>query len=61
MEKVLPYLKFVVAIVGAAVTTALTLTTIEAPEYKWLMIASSILTAIAVYAVPNKPAVTPTP
>lgn len=54
MDKILPYMKFVVAIVGAGVTSALTLTPTDVPEFKYLTIASAVLTAIAVYATPNR-------
>lgn len=55
MDRILPYLKFVVAIIGAGVTSALTLTLPDDPAFKYLTIASAVLTAIAVYATPNKP------
>lgn len=48
------YAKFIVAILGAAVTTALTIWTTGTAE-NWLVIASSVLTAITVYSVPNTP------
>ncbi len=54
MDKILPYMKFVVAIVGAGVTSALTLTAPDAVEFKYLTIASAVLTAILVYVVPNQ-------
>lgn len=54
MEKVLPYAKFVVSIIGAGITSALSLATPDAPEFKYLTIASAIVTAILVYAVPNR-------
>lgn len=57
MEKVLPYLKFVVAIVGAGVTSALTLVAPDTDLFKVLTVVSAVLTAVAVYVVPNKPAV----
>lgn len=53
MDKFLPYMKFVVAVIGAGVTSALTLTLPEDPAFKYLTIASAVLTAIAVYATPN--------
>lgn len=56
MNKVLPYMKFVVAVIGAGVTSALTLTPSDVPEFKYLTIASAVLTAIAVYATPNRTA-----
>lgn len=55
MDQILPYMKFVVAVIGAGVTSALTLTLPEEPAFKYLTIASAVLSAILVYAVPNKP------
>lgn len=55
-----PYAKFVVGILGAIVTTLLEVLP-QPPD--WLVIVSSVLTAVAVYVVPNastKPA-RPTP
>lgn len=54
MEKILPYMKFVVAIVGAGITSALTLTPSDDPMFKYLTIASAVVTAIMVYATPNR-------
>lgn len=50
------YLKFIVAVIGAALTAAAT----AFPDSTWLdtwgPIISAVLTAAAVYAVPNSPA-----
>jgi hypothetical protein len=45
-----PYLKFVVGVVGAIVTSLLGV--LPQPPH-WLVVASSVLTALAVYVVPN--------
>jgi hypothetical protein len=54
MTRVLPYLKFGVAIFGAVVSTAL----VQFPDNRsvqtWGPIVASIVTALGVYAVPNK-------
>ena len=54
MTKVLPYLKFGVAIAGAVVTTALTQYPDNHSVQTWGPIAASIVTALGVYTVPNK-------
>ena len=54
MDKLLPYAKFVVAIIGAGITSALTVVGPDEPLFKILTVASAICTAIAVYAVPNQ-------
>lgn len=54
MSKVQPYLKFVVAIIGAVVTTALTQYPDNHAVQTWGPIVTSILTAAGVYATPNK-------
>lgn len=54
MDNVLAYAKFIVAIVGAGVTSALTLTAPDTDVFKYLTIASAVISAILVYAVPNK-------
>lgn len=46
------YAKFIVAVLGAIVTTALTIWTHGDVE-NWLVLASAALTAITVYGVPN--------
>lgn len=56
MDKILPYMKFVVAIVGAGITSALTLTSSDDPMFKYLTIASAVITAVMVYATPNRAA-----
>jgi len=48
------YAKAIVATIGAGVTAALGLVTPDDPAYMWLVIASAMLTAVAVYVVPNK-------
>lgn len=53
MDKLTPYMKFVVAVIGAGITSALTLTLPEDPAFKYLTIASAVVSAIAVYVVPN--------
>lgn len=45
-----PYAKFVVGVVGAVVTTLLQVLP-QPPD--WLVIVSSVVTALAVYVVPN--------
>lgn len=54
MDKFLPYMKFIVAVIGAGITSALTLTPVDDPAFKFLTIASAVVTAIAVYVVPNR-------
>ena len=56
MDKFLPYAKFVVAILGAGVTSALSIADPGTDLFKYLTIASAVLTAVAVYAVPNRDA-----
>lgn len=56
MDKILPYAKFVVAIVGAAITSALTVVGPDTDLFKVLTVASAVCTAVAVYVVPNQPA-----
>lgn len=46
------YMKFIVAIIGALITTALTLWT-DGDVQKWLIIANAGITAIGVYQIPN--------
>lgn len=50
------YAKFVVAIVGSAVTAALAIFPPGTSAYNALTILSAALTAAGVYLVPNKPA-----
>ena len=54
MTKFLPYAKALIAILGAAITTAL----VQLPDSEAVQtygpIVASILTALSVYAVPNK-------
>jgi hypothetical protein len=47
-------MKFIVSVIGAGVTSALTLTDTADPMFKYLTIASAVLTAIAVYVTPNQ-------
>jgi hypothetical protein len=54
MDKIWPYMKFIVSVIGAGVTSALTLTDTADPMFKYLTIASAVLTAIAVYVTPNQ-------
>lgn len=53
-EKVQHYAKFIAAIIGTAVTAGASL--IPDDGLKWLAFLAAILTSVAVYAVPNKPA-----
>jgi uncharacterized membrane protein YfcA len=54
MEKIKPYAKAIVAIVGAVLTTVL----VQFPDsellQEWGPIVASLLTAISVYMIPNK-------
>ena len=50
------YAKAIVAILGAAVTSALTVWGPDTNVGRFLVIASAALTAAAVYQVPNTPA-----
>lgn len=52
--KVQEYAKFIAALIGSAVTAGATLLPAEGLE--WLSFVAALLTAVAVYAVPNKPA-----
>jgi uncharacterized membrane protein YadS len=54
-EKVQQYAKFIVALIGAVVTSGVNL--IPEEYSQWLTVVVAVLTAVAVYAVPNKPAV----
>jgi hypothetical protein len=54
MTKFLPYMKALVAILGAAVTTALVQLPDSAAVQTYGPIVASILTALSVYLVPNK-------
>ena len=54
MEKFLPYAKVVAAIVGAAITSALTVVGPDTDLFKILTVASAVITAVVVYAVPNQ-------
>lgn len=56
MNNITEYAKFVVAIVGAGLTSALQFAAPDTNEFKWLTIALAVITAVAVFAVPNKPA-----
>lgn len=56
MEKIAPYAKFVVAIIGAGVTAALGVVAPDTDLFAVLTIASAVLTAAGVYLVPNTPA-----
>jgi hypothetical protein len=49
------YAKAIVAILGAAITSAVSLGLLEGKAAAWAQIALSALTALAVYLVPNKP------
>lgn len=53
-NKLAPYAKFVVAVMGAGVTSALALTPSDDPLFKLLTIASSVITALGVYFTPNQ-------
>ena len=53
MVNIAAYAKFIVAVVGAGVTSALGFVSQGTPAFMWLTIASSVLTAIGVYFVPN--------
>lgn len=52
MKKIQKYAKFIVAILGAAVTAGAGL--IPDDTLNWIAFAAAILTAVGVYAVPNK-------
>ena len=54
MSKVAPYMKTVVAILGAVLTAVMTQFPDNAAVQQWGPIVSALLTALAVYAVPNK-------
>lgn len=51
--KIQHYSKFIAALIGTAVTAGTTL--IPAEGIEWLTFVGALLTAVAVYAVPNKP------
>ena len=55
MKKFQEYAKFIAAILGVGVTTAAS-EGFEAPS--WVVIALAMLTAISVYAIPNRAPVT---
>lgn len=54
MDKIAPYTKTVVAILGAVLTAVMTQFPDNAAVQQWGPIVSALLTALAVYAVPNK-------
>lgn len=54
MSKVAPYTKTVVAILGAVLTAVMTQFPDNPAVQQWGPIVSALLTALAVYAVPNK-------
>lgn len=54
MDKILPYAKFVVSIIGAGVVSALTFAGPDTDLFKWLTVASAVITAILVYQIPNQ-------
>jgi hypothetical protein len=56
MKNVAEYAKFIVAVIGAGLTAALQFAAPDTSEFKWLTIALAVVTAIAVYVVPNAPA-----
>lgn len=54
LDKIKPYRKFIVAVIGSALTWAIA-TYADDPEVsKYLSLASAILTALGVYQIPNK-------
>ena len=53
MSKVAPYMKTVVAILGAVLTAVMTQFPDHQGVQQWGPIVSALLTAVAVYAVPN--------
>ena len=55
MVNVAAYAKFIVAVVGAGISAALTFAAPDTPEFKWLTIGAAVLTAVGVYFVPNSP------
>ena len=55
MDKILPYMKFVAAILGAIITSALTVVGPDTDLFKVLTVVSAGITAVAVYLVPNQP------
>lgn len=56
MKNLAEYAKFIVAIVGAGLTSALQFAAPDTNEFKWITIALAVVTAIAVFFVPNQPA-----
>lgn len=54
MNKIKPYMKFVVAAIGAALTWAVANYANDPDVSKWLSLVSAVLTALGVYATPNK-------
>jgi len=56
MNNIAAYAKFIVAVVGAGITSALQFAAPDTNEFKWLTIALAVVTAIAVFFVPNAPA-----
>lgn len=55
MNNLAAYAKFVVAVVGAGITSALQFAAPDTNEFKWLTIALAVVTAVAVFFVPNAP------
>lgn len=51
------YVKFIVAAVGGAITSALTIWGPDTTVGQVLVVASALITAISVYAFPNSPQV----
>jgi len=56
LDKIKPYAKAVVAILGAVLTTVMTQFPENTDVQTWGPIVASFLTALAVYLVPNTPA-----
>ena len=54
MTRVQPYMKAIVAILGAVLTAVVTQFPDNEAVQQWGPIVSALLTALAVYAVPNK-------
>lgn len=54
MDKIKPYMKAVVAVVGAVLTAVLAQFPDNETVQQWGPIVSALLTALAVYVVPNK-------
>ncbi len=59
MSKLSPYAKFVVALVGAALTAAQATLPLTPTQHAWVTIGLAVVSAVAVYTVPNAPVAAP--